>query len=205
MPASSARFEVMLLRPWMPAENEPAEPNALTQSSQLTCSLIPSSTVPSTRLVIIWLKRCFATSLIEPALESEPVGQGGNAATATAGPSWTAGPLRYEYELLVDIDVDVEVEVDVEHDVGAVCANATPDSPRRKNSEAAAINVAKTIQLREKFAMVSARTACRWDRCRHRRPERPSGYRHIRWCCIAPPPRRRSLQMSRVDCWSSGS
>src|SRR5947207_5146334 len=182
MPASSARFEVMLLRPWMPAENEPAEPNALTQSSQLTCSLIPSSTVPSTRLVIIWLKRCFATSLIEPALESEPVGQGGNA--AAGGLSVDGGPPAYEYELYVgadvEVDVEIDVEVDVEHDVGAVCANATPDSPRRKNSEAAAINVAKTIQLREKFAMVSARTACRWDRCRHRRPERPSGYRHTR-------------------------
>src|SRR3954468_16269039 len=60
----------------MPAENDPAEPNALTQSLQLTCSLMPSSTVPSTRLVIIWLKRCFAKSLIEPALESAPVGVG---------------------------------------------------------------------------------------------------------------------------------
>src|SRR3954463_12932384 len=100
MPASSARFEVMFLRPWMPAENEPAEPNALTQSSQLTCSLIPSSTVPSTRLVIIWLKRCLATSLIEPAMASEPVGQGGNA--AAAGPSVESGPTRYEYEVEVD-------------------------------------------------------------------------------------------------------
>src|ERR1700712_2996 len=60
----------------MPAENDPAEPNALTQSLQLTCSLTPSSTVPSTRLVIIWLKRCLARSLIDPALESEPVGVG---------------------------------------------------------------------------------------------------------------------------------
>src|SRR3982074_685354 len=60
----------------MPAENDPAEPNALTQSLQLTCSLTPSSTVPSTRLVIIWLKRCLARSPIEPALESEPVGVG---------------------------------------------------------------------------------------------------------------------------------
>ena len=58
------------------AENEPAEPNALTQSLQLTCSLIPSSTLPSTRLVIIWLKRCPARSLIDPA--PEPV-------TATGG------------------------------------------------------------------------------------------------------------------------
>src|SRR3954452_20741048 len=76
MPASSARFEVRSLRPWMPAENDPAEPKALTQSLQLTCSLMPSSTVPSTRLVIIWLKRCLARSLIDPPLESAPVGLG---------------------------------------------------------------------------------------------------------------------------------
>src|SRR6188768_204011 len=76
MPASSARLDVRFLRPWMPAENDPAEPNALTQSPQLTCSLTPSSTVPSTRLVIIWLKRWLARSLIDPALELEPVGVG---------------------------------------------------------------------------------------------------------------------------------
>src|SRR5216684_4490479 len=76
MPASSDRLAVRLLRPWMPAENDPAEPNALTQSLQLTCSLTPSNTEPSTRLVIIWLKRCLARSLVEPALESEPVGVG---------------------------------------------------------------------------------------------------------------------------------
>src|SRR5437899_11278267 len=60
----------------MPAENEPAEPKALMQSLQLTCSLIPSSTLPSTRLVIIWLKRCPARSLIDPALEPGPVTDG---------------------------------------------------------------------------------------------------------------------------------
>jgi hypothetical protein len=60
----------------MPAENEPAEPNALMQSLQLTCSLTPSSTVPSTRLVIIWLKRWLARPPIELPLESEPVGVG---------------------------------------------------------------------------------------------------------------------------------
>src|SRR3954464_14380750 len=76
MPASSDSLQVMLLRPWMPAENDPAEPNALTQSPQLTCSLTPSSTVPSTRLVIIWLKRCLSRSLTDPALEFEPVGVG---------------------------------------------------------------------------------------------------------------------------------
>ena len=53
----------------MPAENEPAEPNALMQSLQLTCSLIPSSTLPSTRLVIIWL----IVSLSETYLPGEPV------------------------------------------------------------------------------------------------------------------------------------
>src|SRR5260370_35676810 len=77
MPASSARFEVRFLRPWMPAENDPAEPNALMQSWQLTCSLTPSSTVPSTRLVIIWLKRWSARPLIEAPLESAPVTGGG--------------------------------------------------------------------------------------------------------------------------------
>src|SRR3954453_19115670 len=76
MPASSARLLVSSLRPWMPARRERAEPNALTQSLQLTCSLTPSSTVPSTRLVIIWLKRCFARWLIDPALEPAPVGVG---------------------------------------------------------------------------------------------------------------------------------
>src|SRR5882724_9827134 len=61
----------------MPAENDPADPNALTQSLQLTCSLTPRSTVPSTRWVIIWLKRCLPRSLIDPALESTPVTAGG--------------------------------------------------------------------------------------------------------------------------------
>src|SRR6202022_3715446 len=61
----------------MPAENDPAEPHALTQSLQLICSLTPRSTVPSTRLVIIWLKRCLARSPIDPGLVAEQVGAGG--------------------------------------------------------------------------------------------------------------------------------
>src|SRR5450432_864887 len=73
MPASSDRLGVSSLRPCNPAENDPADPNALTQSLQLTCSLTPSSTVPSTRLVIIWLKRCSARSPIDPPLLSAPV------------------------------------------------------------------------------------------------------------------------------------
>src|SRR6266702_3291584 len=85
MPASSDRLLVSSLRPWMPAENEPAEPKALMQSLQLTCSLTPSSTVPSTRLVIIWLKRWSARPLIEAPLESAPVTGGGSGGTAGGG------------------------------------------------------------------------------------------------------------------------
>src|ERR1700752_2632676 len=136
----------MFLRPWTPAEKEPPEPKALMQSLQLICSLMPSSTVPSTRLVIIWLKRCLATSLIEPALDSTPVGQGGNAAAAGGRSTEvsSAAALRrlrvgldvdvgvdselgLEVDVGVDEEVDVEVDVDVEHDVGTDCAQATPD------------------------------------------------------------------------------
>src|SRR3977135_4370393 len=76
MPASSDSLDVRFLRPSMPAQNEPAATHALTQSLQLTCSLTPSSTEPSTWLVIIWLKRCLARSPIDPPLESAPVGVG---------------------------------------------------------------------------------------------------------------------------------
>src|SRR5579883_3593588 len=76
MPASSDRLLVSSLRPWMPAMKEPTEPKAETQSEQLTCSLTPSSTEPSTWLVIIWLKRWPARPLMELPLESAPVGEG---------------------------------------------------------------------------------------------------------------------------------
>src|SRR5665647_2410876 len=76
MPARSDRLGVSSLRPWMPAENDPAEPKALMQSLQLICSLTPSSTVPSTRLVIIWLKRWLPRSPIDPPLDPAPVGVG---------------------------------------------------------------------------------------------------------------------------------
>src|SRR5579871_1365809 len=76
MPASSDRLLVSSLRPWMPAMKEPTEPKAETQSEQLTCSLTPSSTEPSTWLVIIWLKRWPARPLIESPLEPAPVGVG---------------------------------------------------------------------------------------------------------------------------------
>src|ERR1700761_1310879 len=60
----------------MPAVNEPTEPNAETQSLQLICSLTPSSTEPSTWLVIIWLKRWPASPLIELPLLPPSVGVG---------------------------------------------------------------------------------------------------------------------------------
>ena len=115
---------------------------------------------------------------IEPALESTPVGQGGNAAAAGGRlpEVSSAAALRRlrvgldvdvgvdsELGLEVDVGVDEEVDVDVEHEVGADCAQATPDSPRRNSSAAATSMVAKTIQLREKPAMITSRTGCRWD------------------------------------------
>jgi hypothetical protein len=46
------------------------------------------------------------------------------------------------------------------------CAHAGDGS---SESEATAANTADRVRLRTCLAMVSARTACRWDRCRHRR------------------------------------
>jgi hypothetical protein len=69
-----------------------------------------------------------------------------------------------DVDVEVELDVDVEVDVDVEHEVGADCAQATPDSPRENNSMAATAIVAKTSHMREKLAIVTSRTACRWDR-----------------------------------------
>src|SRR6266852_5994239 len=126
----------------MPAENDPAEPNALMQSLQLTCSLTPRSTVPSTRLVIIWLKRCLARSPIDPALESAPVGVGDGVGEG--------------------VGVGVGVGVGDCADAGTVCTSISI-------SEIAAVSTADAIKLRANFIIVSARTACRWDRCRHRR------------------------------------
>src|SRR4051794_11898186 len=90
----------------MPAENEPAEPNALMQSLQLTCSLTPSSTSPSTRLVIIWLKRWSARPLIVFALFPAPVGVG-------EGVGETEG-----VGVGVGVDVGVGVAVEVADGVG---------------------------------------------------------------------------------------
>src|SRR5664279_6053117 len=149
MPASSDRLEVRFLRPWMPAENDPAEPNALTQSLQLTCSLTPSSTVPSTRLVIIWLKRCLARSLIDAPLESAPVGVGvgdGLGEGVGVGEGDGLGDGLGEGEGLCA-------------DAGRVCTGISI-------SESAAVSAADTTNWRMNFAIVSARTASRWGRPR---------------------------------------
>src|SRR5438876_3684123 len=128
MPASSDRLLVSSLRPWMPAENEPAEPNALMQSLQLTCSLTPSSTVPSTRLVIIWLKRWLARPPIEAPLESAPVTAGGGGGSTLQPSSHSQGPSHSSAR--------------------AGCA--------KNKSEAAAISATETMKLRTILIMIIA-------------------------------------------------
>src|SRR6266702_3979545 len=149
MPASSDRLLVSSLRPWMPAENEPAEPKALMQSLQLTCSLTPSSTVPSTRLVIIWLKRWLARPLTELPLESEPVGVG-------LGDGYGLGDGEGEY-------VGDGLGLGSPHSDSQVAwAAAGRASSVTSASAAAALNaLARTKHLKPSFAIISARTACR--------------------------------------------
>src|SRR5467141_3481452 len=115
----------------MPAENDPADPNALMQSWQLTCSLTPSSTVPSTRLVIIWLKRCLARSPIDAPLESAPVGVG-------VGEGLGDGE---------GVGVGVGVGGGVCADAGRVCSGVS-------SSETAADSRADTTKWRMNFAIV---------------------------------------------------
>src|SRR5229473_7030465 len=165
----------------MPAEKDPAEPNALTQSLQLTCSLTPSSTEPSTRLVIIWLKRCLPRSPIDPALESAPVtGGGGGGATTT-----TTGPLSQPSS-----------HSPADAGEGWNCVST---------SQVAAMSAADAMKLRVdlfvNLFIVSARTACRWDRCRHRREaSRLALHPQTVWCCKVLPPLRRSRRRSKAGC-----
>ena len=142
----------------MPAENDPAEPNALMQSLQLICSLTPSSTEPSTRLVIIWLKRCCARPLIDEALEFAPVGVGVGVGEGL-GEGVGVG-------VAVGVGVGVGVPVDGVDD----CADADMVCAGSSTSETAAVKAAETIQPVAVFimAIVSARTTCRSDR--RRRP-----------------------------------
>ena len=142
----------------MPAENEPAEPNALTQSLQLTCSLTPSSTEPSTWLVIIWLKRWLARSPIEPPLEPAPVGVGVG-----------LGQDRRRLEKATSNYADGE-------DVGLGCPSGF--AALRGGGRIGRASAAKQPRparremqrVAEKLSIVSARTACRWSL-----PHRPAG------------------------------
>jgi hypothetical protein len=143
----------------MPAMKEPTDPKAETQSEQLTCSLTPSSTEPSTWLVIIWLKRWPASPLIELPLESAPEGVG-----VGVGEGVTVG--------LVDA-VDVELGLgDGEGDglgeqklVSLHCAVAGRVCPTTSTSETATIRAGPSAErCGWTLAMVSARRGCR----RHR-------------------------------------
>jgi hypothetical protein len=117
--------------------------------------LTPSSTVPSTRLVIIWLKRCLARSLTDPALEFEPVGVGVGLGDAL-GVGVGVGEGEY-------------VGVGEGEYVGdGLCAEAGTVSAGISSREIAAASAVDRVKLRVNFAIVSARTACRWDRCRRR-------------------------------------
>jgi hypothetical protein len=106
-------------------------------------------------LVIIWLKRCLARSLTESALEVEPVGVG----------------VAVGVGLGVGDGVGVGVGDGVgegEYDGDGLCAEAGMASAGISSREIAAASVADRVKLRVNFAIVSARTACRWDRCRRR-------------------------------------
>jgi hypothetical protein len=103
-------------------------------------------------LVIIWLKRCLARSLIDPPLESEPVGVG-----VGLGEGEGFG---------VGVDVGVDVGLDVGHGRSSqdACADAGLVCIGINISENAAVSAADKMKLQMNFTTLSARTACRWDR-----------------------------------------
>jgi hypothetical protein len=123
-------------------------------------------------LVIIWLKRCPARPLIELPLESAPVTGGvfdsgeddgfGNGELLGLGVG--VGVLHSTPHSLYGVgegDGDGDGEGDGEGDVDCAAADCAA------SSESA--SVADISKVRMKAAIVSARTACRWDRCHHRR------------------------------------
>jgi hypothetical protein len=130
--------------------------------------LTPSSTVPSTRLVIIWLKRCLARSLTESALELDPIGVGvavgdglglGDAlgVGVGVGDGLGDGVGEGEYSGVGEGEGGV-----------GLCADAGMVSAGVSSREIAAASATDRVKLRMDFAIISVRTACRWDRCRHR-------------------------------------
>src|ERR1019366_528737 len=109
--------------------------------------LTPSSTVPRTRLVIIWLKRWLATPLIDDPLEFAPVGVGlGDGDGSDVGDGVRDGELVGDGSQLQSPSADA----------GPICIGIS-------TNQVAAISAADTTRLRENPAIVSARTACLWD------------------------------------------
>src|SRR5581483_1648669 len=146
----------------MPAMKEPTEPKAETQSLQLICSLTPSSTEPSTWLVIIWLKRWFARPLMELPLLPPSVGVG-------VGDGDGLGDGEPLYEQFSKHSCAV---------AECVCAVTI-------RNESTSVSTADRSRPCAILFIVSARTASNWDHraCRHRRS---------RSRCRGRPPKRRS-------------
>jgi hypothetical protein len=138
-------------------------------------------------LVIIWLKRCPARPLIELPLESAPVTVGvfdSGEASGTGvedgfgkgellGLGVGVGVLHSTPHSLSGVgdgdgdgDGDGEGEGDGEGDGEGEGEGDCAATDCAASSESA--SVIDTRRLRVKLAIVSARTACRWDRCRHR-------------------------------------
>src|SRR5579863_9570834 len=112
------------------------------QSLQLICSLTPSSTEPSTWLVIIWLKRWLARPLIELPLDPPSVGVGvgvgvgeaegegvGDGEVDGLGDGDGQGPSQSpSTKVIVPLDcatAEVVCRVTVTSEIAAVSANAT--------------------------------------------------------------------------------
>jgi hypothetical protein len=126
------------------------------------------------------LKRWLARPSIDPPLELAPVGDG-------LGVGEGVG------------EGDGDGLGDGEKD----CADAGEICTAINTSEIAAARTADREKLLAIFAIISVRTVCRWDRCRHRQ----QADRHLRIAslCKVPPPRRRSQRKSRASCWFSES
>jgi hypothetical protein len=100
-----------------------------------------------------------ARPLIDPPLEFAPVGDGDGIGVG-------------EGDGLGDGLGDGEGE--------GLCANAGTVCTAISASAIAAVSAADATRLRDNPAIVSARTACLWDRCRHRQLALPQAWhRHI--------------------------
>src|ERR1700761_2644403 len=156
----------------MPAVNEPTEPKVEMQSLQLTCSLTPSSTEPSTWLVIIWLKRWPARPLTELPLVPPSVGGVG----VGVGVGQGVAVLTAEAELGVNAEVDsalgkLVVGANVgegdgegdgvgvgEHPVTRSAADACCVCMTTAISKNAALSAAGRTMVRMSLTMISAHT-----------------------------------------------